>query len=215
MRQKNHCQGVDRKESLWYRTPQTRRAWGESTVSASEINVQVSQGILWVGSEAYPLRNIARVQPVKLAPNRGAAFRGFMIAVVFCVLLIVAAAVATRAASRVTSVQGYNALHYVADGAFALAGVLAVISVIRLIMRLLRRTVYALVIETAGTPRTALVTYDENLVLHLVRRITAAINNPHEKWGERIPVINNYNVNAAGAKGVLVGQGNVFKGNIS
>jgi hypothetical protein len=25
-------------------------------MSASEINVEVSQGILWVGSEAYPLR---------------------------------------------------------------------------------------------------------------------------------------------------------------
>jgi hypothetical protein len=184
-------------------------------MSASEINVEVSQGILWVGSEAYPLRNIARVQPVKLAPNRAAAFRGFLMAAAFCVLLIVAAAVATRAASRVSSAPGYNVLHDVAEGAVALAAVLAVISAIRLIMRLWRRTVYALVIETAGTPRTALVTYDENLVFHLVRRITAAINNPQEKWGERVPIINNnINVNAAGAKGVLVGQGNVFKGNI-
>ena len=183
-------------------------------MSSSEVNVQVDQGILWVGSEAYPLRNIARVQPVKLVPNRKAALRGYLIAVVFCVLLIVAAAAAARAASRVSSAQGYNALHGVADGAFALAAVLAVISTILLIRRLLRRTAYALVIETAGTPRTALVTYDENLVFHLVRRITAAISNPQDQWRERVPVINNY-VYAPGAKGVMTGRDITFKGNIS
>lgn len=180
-------------------------------MSSSEIDVQVSQGILWVGSDAYPLRNIARVQPVKLVPNRRAAVRRYLIVVVFCVFLVVAAVVAAKAASRVSSDQGYNALHGVADGAFALAAVLAVIGTIWLIVRLSRRTAYALVIETAGTPRTALVTYDENLVFHLVRRITAAISNPQDKWRERVPVIN---VNAPNAKNVQVGQGNVFKGDI-
>jgi hypothetical protein len=183
-------------------------------VSSSEIDVQVGQGILWVGSDAYPLRNIARVQPVKLVPNRGAAARRYLIALVFCVILIVAAVVAARTASRATSVQSYNALHGGADGAYALAAVLAAISTIWLILRLSRRTAYALVIETAGTPRTALVTYDENLVFHLVRRITAAISNPQDKWRERVPVINNYNVNAPNAKNVQVGPDNVFKGNI-
>jgi Family of unknown function (DUF6232) len=183
-------------------------------VSSSEINVQVGQGILWVGSEAYPLQNIARVQPVKLVPSRGAALRRYLIAVVFCVLLIVAAAVAAGAASRASSVQVHNALHAVREGALALAAVLAVISTIWLIWRLSRRTAYALVIETAGTPRTALVTYDENLVFHLARRITAAISNPEDQWRERVPVVNNYNVNAPGAKNVQVGQGSVFKGDI-
>jgi hypothetical protein len=180
-------------------------------VSSSEVNVQVSEGILWVGSEAYPLRNIARVQPVKLVPSRRAALRGYLIAVVFCVFLVVAAAVAARAATRVSSVQGYNALHNGANVAFALAAVLAVISTIWLIVRLSKRTAYALVIETAGIPRTALVTYDENLVFHLVRRITAAISNPHDKWQERVPVV----IDARGAKGLQIGgQGNTISGNI-
>lgn len=77
-------------------------------MSSSEINVQVGQGILWVGSEAYPLQNIARVQPVKIVPRRGAALRRYLIAVVFYVLLFVAAAVAAgplreRAPSRATT----------------------------------------------------------------------------------------------------------------
>jgi hypothetical protein len=180
-------------------------------VSSSDINVQVSQGILWVGSDAYPLRNIARVQPVKVVPNRRAFLRRYLIVVVFCVFLIAVGAAAVRAASRVTSVQGYNALHSGANGAFALAGVLAVIGTIWLIVRLLKQTAYALVIETAGTPRTALITYDEDLIFRLVRRITAAISNPHDRWKERVPVIN---INAAGAKGIQIGQGNVFKGDI-
>lgn len=169
------------------------------------IEVRVSQGILWVGSEAYPLRNIARVQPVKLVPSRGAAVRRFLKAVVFCVVLAVAAAAAAGVASRVSSTQGYNALHGVAVGLFALAAVLAAISTIRLIIRLSRRAAYALVIETAGTPRTALVTYDENLVFHLARRITDAIGNPQQQWRERVSVINNYNVDARGSQGAQIG----------
>jgi Family of unknown function (DUF6232) len=185
-------------------------------VSSSEINVRVSEGILWVGAEAYPLQNIARVQPVKIVPNRGAAWRRYVVAVVICVLLIAAGAAASRAASQASSLQSYNALHAVRAGAYALAAVLAVISTIWLIVRLSKRTAYALVIETAGTPRTALVTYDENLVFHLVRRITAAINNPQDKWQEHITVIDNssYNINARDMKGVQIGPGNVFKGDI-
>jgi len=186
-------------------------------MSSSEvIDVQVSQGILWVGSEAYPLQNIARVQPVKLGPNRRAALRRYLKAVVFCLFLTAAAVVAVRVASRVSSAQGYNALHGVADGMFALAAVLAVISTILLIIRLSRRTAYALVIETAGTPRTALLTYDENLVFHLVRRITTAISNPHDQWREQVPVINNnnYNVDARGSQGAQIGgHGNISQGN--
>ncbi len=218
---KNHCQEVDLRESLWYRVSRPRRAWGgKSTVSSSEvIDVQVRQGILWVGSEAYPLRNIARVQPAKLVPNRGAALRSYLKAVVFCVFLIVAAAVAARVASQASSAQTYNALHGVADGAFALAAVLAVISTIWLITRLSRRTAYALIIETAGTPRTALVTYDEDRVFYLVRRITDAISNPKDQWPAPVPVqvINNkniYNVDARGSQGAQIGgHGNISQGN--
>jgi hypothetical protein len=185
-------------------------------MSSSEIDVQVNQGILWVGSEAYPLQNIARVQPVKVVPNRGAACRVFAIRIVLCVLLIAGATVAAKFASRTSSAEVYNVLHDVANGAFALAAVVAAISIILLVIRLSRRTAYALVIETAGTPRTALVTYDQALVLRLVQRITAAINNPQQNWQEHVTVINNnHNIYAPNAKGMQVGgQGNVFNGNI-
>src|SRR5215469_16982346 len=91
--------------------PRPRRAWGESPMSSSEISVRVSDEILWIGSEAYPLRNIARVQPVKVVPGRGRAFRGYLIAIVICVLLIAAGVVAEKTASHVTSTQVYKVLH--------------------------------------------------------------------------------------------------------
>jgi hypothetical protein len=174
------------------------------------IDVRVSEGILWVGSEAYPLRNIARVQPVKVVPGRRAAWKGYLKATVFWALLIVGGAVAANVASRVSATQVHNILHDAANGAFALAAVLAVISTIRLIMKLSKRTAYALVIETAGTPRTALVTYDQDLVFRLARRIADAISNPQKQWQERVSVINNYNVDARGSLGAQIGgQGNV------
>jgi hypothetical protein len=39
------------------------------------IDVAVSRQVLWVGSEAYPLQNIARAQTLRLVPNRRAAWR--------------------------------------------------------------------------------------------------------------------------------------------
>ena len=186
-------------------------------MSSSEvIDVQVSQGILWVGSEAYPLQNIARVQPVKLGPNRRAALRRYLKAVVFCLFLTAAAVVAVRVASRVSSAQGYNALHGVADGMFALAAVLAVISTILLIIRLSRRTAYALVIETAGLRALRC-----SPMTKIWSSISFAGSPPrsailHDQWREQVPVINNnnYNVDARGSQGAQIGgQGNISQGN--
>ncbi len=56
---------------------------------------------------------------------------------------------------------------------------LVIISTLRLIAALRKptRKYYSLVVETAGTPRTALVSTDEVLVGHLVTTITSAIDD--------------------------------------
>lgn len=64
--------------------------------------------------------------------------------------------------------------------------VLIVVSTIRLIAALSKRTLYALVIETAGTPYRALVSTDGNLVTQLVHRIMDAINNPQAEFQFRV-----------------------------
>jgi hypothetical protein len=66
-----------------------------------------------------------------------------------------------------------------------------------------RRTYYALVIETAGTPNTALVSTDESVVNHLVYQIMDAIDNPQAEFqmqvenfhvGDKIQQFGDHNV---------------------
>lgn len=156
-------------------------------MSKSEvIDVQISRQVLWVGAEAYPLRNIARAQAIKLVPNREAAWGRYLTAVICWVLLGVAAVVAMKQAPRLSTVQGSNALHAAAVGALVLALVLFVISTIRLIRVLSTRTYYALVIETAGTPHKTLVSTDGNLIRELVRQIMKAIDDPQTEYRQTV-----------------------------
>jgi hypothetical protein len=125
-------------------------------------------------------------------------------------ILGVAAAVALRLAPRLNSVQAYNAaqagnaVHAVAVGALALVVVLVVISTIRLMRVLSTGTYYALVIETAGTPRRVLVSAEENVVTNLVNKIMDAIDNPAITYHTRVE---NY-VDMRNAQGVQLGNYN-------
>jgi Family of unknown function (DUF6232) len=157
--------------------------------TSEDIYVGVSKQVLWVGSEAYPLQNIARAQTVRLVPNRAAAWRRFLTALLLEVFLGVAAAVALGLAPRIHSVQAYNAVHGVAVGVLVLAVVLVVISTIRLMVVLSRGTYYALVIETAGTPRRLLVSPNEYVVARLIQQIMKAINDPRVEFEERVKTV--------------------------
>lgn len=139
------------------------------------IDVRVSQRILWVGGEAYPLRSIARVQTNKLVPRLGLALWGYLKTIVLWVFLGVVAAVVTGLLEFDS-----NAL----PRFVAVVGLVLIVSTIRLIAA--TRTFYELVIETAGAPYRALVSPDENLVTGLVHRIVDAINNPQAEWQVRV-----------------------------
>lgn len=143
----------------------------------SDIQVRVSRKILWVGSEAYPLHNIARAQTIKLVPKRSAAVGSYLGSVIFCVALAVAAGVVAAKATGLPS-AGLTALH----GAQLAALVLFLLSTVRLIMRLSQRAFYALIIETAGTPRRALVSPRRDEVTRLVDMIMDAIDNPYAEF---------------------------------
>ena len=159
------------------------------------IDVRVSRRILWVGAEAYPLLNIARAQTIKLVSKPGAAVRRYLKAVVLWVLLGIVAGVAIKSAGSLSSSP--DAVPWV------VVLVLVAISTIRLIKSLRERTFYALVIETAGTPRTALVSTDEDMVSKLVNRLMDAIDNPLAEFefkvenfhvGDRIQQFGDHNV---------------------
>ena len=80
---------------------------------------------------------------------------------------------------------------------------LIVISTIRVIAVFLRPTFYALDIETAGTPRTVLVSTDGSQVMQLVHMIMDSIDNPQADFqlqvenfhvGDKIQQFGNQNV---------------------
>jgi len=127
---------------------------------------RVSRRVPWVGEAAYPLQTIARAQRVKLVPKRGAALRNYVKAVLLWILLGAVAAIVLSSAGLLRS--GANTL---AGLVIIAVPVLIVVRTVRLIGVLLPPKLYALIIETAGPPRTALVSTDENRVLELVHRI--------------------------------------------
>jgi hypothetical protein len=146
--------------------------------------VSVSRRILWIGAEAYPLQNIARAQAIELPPPRGAAIRHYLGVVIFCVILGVGSAVAATKVATIATVPSaaLSALH----GVEIVAVALIVISTIRLVVKLSARTLYALVIETAGTPFAALASAERNTVIDLVKKIMDAIDNPQADWNLKV-----------------------------
>lgn len=140
------------------------------------IDVRVAQQILWVGSEAYPLRMISRASTVKWEPRRGVLLWNYIKS------LLIWLVVGGFAATAVASLAGSHAL-----GGLVVLGVLVllVFKTIRLV-REMNFTFYELTVETAGASRRALVSPDGELVTELVLRITDAINNPQAEFSMRV-----------------------------
>jgi heme/copper-type cytochrome/quinol oxidase subunit 2 len=147
------------------------------------IKVEVSRRILHIGSAVYPLQNIARVQSQELRFARWPAIRSFLKAAVILIVLGIAATVAIKFAAnrQAGSTIAANQSHYIAI-AWAVAVVLLAISAIVLLVRLLPtwRRYYALIIDTAGSARAALVTTERMKISDLVTKITRAIANPND-----------------------------------
>ncbi len=139
-----------------------------------DIEVRVNQQILWVGDEAYPLRNIARARVVRLTVRRGAAFGRFLGFALLWLVLGLGATAALRAARS----EGVRLDKSLGEVIAIATTILIGLSFLRLLYLLLRPALFALVIETAGNPHTALITTDEAVVSRIVREIMAAINNP-------------------------------------
>lgn len=168
-----------------------------------DVVVKVERGVLWVGAEAYPLRNIARARTIRIVPNRAWAVRKFAVTVLLCGLLGGAARVVLRLADKQSSESSQDLLHNAGTAATVLALILVAFGMVRLLIRVSRSTFYALVIETAGTPRGVLVSRDQADVTHLVGVIMDAIHNPATVYQN---TFHNYDLRSA--QGVQIGDGN-------
>ena len=178
---------------------------GESVMAKREvINVRVSRRILWVGAEAYPLHNIARATTVRIRPRRMVALGQFLAYAL--VLLIVSAGVVSSASHRELANAGAGT---VTNLVLFLDCALGFVLVVRLVSVLVTPVYHALVIETAGTPYTALVSTDKAVVSELVFRIMDAIDNPEAEFQVQVE---NYHIgdkiNMIGGNNNVGKQGN-------
>lgn len=152
-------------------------------MAAVGTDVRVSKRVLWVGSDAYPLQNIARAQVGTIPPERGKPVKDFIKAIAgwigLCLVLSIALAV----------------LGVSNNGPYVLviAVVLIVISVVRLVRALEEERgklpYYLLLLQTSGDPRTVLASTDRDQIYELVRVIMDAIDNPEVTYHK---LINNY-----------------------
>lgn len=124
------------------------------------VQVQVGQGSLWIGSEVYPLRQIARVGTRQLVANRANAWKEFIVRAVLVVIVGLIVTVGSEPAGIAIILIGLALLIW------------------RLVNKLNVPAVYGLVLNTAGTDRAAVWSTDEDQIDKLVRQLTEAIANP-------------------------------------
>lgn len=162
---------------------------------AEHINVEVYRGILHIGSAAYPLRNIARVQSVRVKFRRWLLFQRFLSIAVPSLVLGVAATVAIKYAQSHNAgfVNPDNQQHYVAIVWTAVAAIVAP-STAWLLIRFLQtlRQYYALVIETAGVPSALLFNPGRSVIDRVAASLTKALEDPDSPLGNFRQTVNNY-----------------------
>lgn len=149
--------------------------------SRSVTEVQVSKGALWVGSDTYPLRNIARTSMKQLVPDRGKAKAEFVKQLVFQLILV------------------FAGLGFMSASVFV--GFLLLVIGAGLIARGFRRlqqvlnapTLYVLEITTSGSPHTALTSDDQGLMDKVFRQVMEAMENPEIQFRYEMPT---YNINS-------------------
>ncbi len=133
--------------------------------------VQVAKGVLWIGRDAYPLRNIARAQVRTVYPRRGTPVKDYLKALAKWIGLGILAAIIMAI------------LHVHNAGTYAILGVLAcsavsTIKLIRAIQKERRKIAYhLLMIQTSGDPQTLLASPDRSVIEELIRTIMDAIGD--------------------------------------
>lgn len=165
--------------------------------------IRISRHVLWIGGEAYSLRNIAYASVSVLPLDSSAVFkkatrltRGLA---GVCFLLVVAAITVNK--------WWGGPLWLAALAAFMLVSTVIIGSVGgAAVIRAKRNPYYTLSIQTSGRPDVALVSKDRPALEELMRRIMDTIDNPESEFriqvnnvqhGDRINQIGDFNVGKA------------------
>ncbi|MGW6741940.1 DUF6232 family protein [Streptomyces sp. NPDC055025] len=122
--------------------------------------VTIDEGVLWVESEAYPLRDISHVGQRRLTVDKGAAWKKFILRTIGSWIPgVIVAVVADTVGTIVFMVV--NAL-----------------LMRKLVSALQKPPVYGLVLNTSGTQHEAIWSTQQEEIHRLIHEITKAIGNP-------------------------------------
>lgn len=143
------------------------------------LTVRVSRRVLWIGSQAYPLHNIARFRTLAEVPDtRGMWLTFTRNAVLSTVVGVVLAMLAMAYGDEFT-----NGLLMVILG---MVGLVVIVSLYQLASGLRTPTYYMLFIETNGDPSAVLRTVNYWQIADLVDNLADAIDNRAAEFAMQI-----------------------------
>ncbi|MFJ5706022.1 MULTISPECIES: DUF6232 family protein [unclassified Streptomyces] len=131
------------------------------------VEVQIHTGSLWVGGDAYPLRNISHVGQRRLVPVKKKIGKDLFVGIVR-IWLVLGIGGALAQASKETV-------------AYVVVVVIAALMVWRLVAKVRQPdlpVLFGLIVNTAGTQRDTVWSTEKHEIDHLVLEITKAISTP-------------------------------------
>lgn len=137
-----------------------------------ETRVWVSRRVLWVGPDAYPLQNIARAQARELKLKPDAKWVRWLGIIAILLLSGRSVIIALR-----TPHDSGIWLGVLVSLVVIWVGVSIIAIILRLTLPLWSRKYYSLIIETAGPPRTVLISTSDDIVTNLIGVIMCAIDD--------------------------------------
>ncbi|GGY63130.1 DUF6232 family protein [Streptomyces omiyaensis] len=171
------------------------------------VEVQIHTGSLWVGGDAYPLRNISHVGQRRLVPVKKKIGKDLFFGIV-----------------RIWLVLGFGAaLAQSTENTVAYVVVAVVVGLLiwRLVVKVRQPdlpVLYGLIVNTAGTQRDTVWSTHKHEIDHLVLEITKAINIPggaqmvfHVEHAVAGDLIQQYGAGSIG-KASHFGHGNIQAG---
>ncbi|MEU9854755.1 DUF6232 family protein [Streptomyces sp. NPDC047974] len=154
-----------------------------------DLEIAVRRRMLWVGSAAFPLRNITRVEASRAKPYRDTPFVGFLKWLAFAVLAYLVLGV----------VDGGRAWRGTEGDAFLLA---AVIGLVLLVLGgLFRPPRPVLVVETAAGSVTVVTLPNMDQLRVIAGQIVHAIDHPDADFAAYVRRLDNANGNVVHQRG--------------
>ncbi|MFI8522487.1 DUF6232 family protein [Streptomyces sp. NPDC085481] len=159
------------------------------------VPLRISRRMLWVGTAAFPLHNITRVDTFMLKPDRWAAFLRFLKWFVLVAVVYVLFNVARGTAS-------------IGDSGAPAAVITVLVLLFVLVRELSRPSTPVLAIETASGSMMLVTLPDAEELRRLVGRIAYAIDNPEAEFSTFVQYVHNGD-NNNGDKVVVLGGNNI------